>query len=686
MKTTVFKHVQIILFVELVLVLTLILCNVLSPFNVTLAYADADAPSSSASSTTTSFDDSPVIEDLLSSTISGKPFDVVNYPYNENAGAQIISLNEYCYSYRANQMDQYALYIYVYNPCGKTINAEGSRIQLATAWDSNWNATEYKRFSLEFCSKSEGEYADLFYKLKLTASEYFKNVMIKQSSERHYSVSGIQLNYEDSALGGVEIRVAMEYTFTGFAKGYGPNVAESTLTCTSSHMEEVLHLNVEDCFWKVDGASALGKGHQDQINSVYFAVPRETLEKHGTLYGVSAEWYEYKTKEILVTNDHNSDGMYYQIYKYLGVPVSEIPDNDTYSIVSTGKSSTPLNSSVTLYTYDWGFNYDESKHGNVFTKFAVDDECQELYYAFLVNDLKNDAVDGDKILKHIQDYTAAHPDDKMIYVSSEKMTTEMFENDVDAGHTRGYNYAHIDNSGNYNYDLRGYDDTHSTWDRWMDYGLFTKVNTSYNYDIKPIVEVEYSAIDTLSDDAISSQYLVDKSQVAEFKNYVKTFDDDYVTWLFRFSATDYYSFDVVDMTGDAHGYVAQTTLFADFKVIDLTFVNDDVYTVIPVVQNPIDIIGDASQPIQDENYTIGELIKKGFNDVADAVTSWWDKVEQFFKERIDLFKRIGIIAACVVGAGAIVWITISIVRRRKKQNVTNNYYYKNDNSKNKRRK
>ena len=43
-------------------------------------------------------------------------------------------------------------------------------------------------------------------------------------------------------------------------------------------------------------------------------------------------------------------------------------------------------------------------------------------------------------------------------------------------------------------------------------------------------------------------------------------------------------------------YVAQQSVFFDFDVIDLTFNKDGVYTVIPVVSDPIDIVNDLTSP------------------------------------------------------------------------------------------
>ncbi len=675
MKTDTIKKIQITLIALLTVVLMLMFWNTLFPVVKTVGYADVTAEEIVESRN--EFDKSPVLDDLLSSTLSGQSFDVGKYPYDENKSADIISLVEYCFSYRANQMDDYALYVYVYNPSGKNISRTGSRIQMATAWDDNWNATEYKRFALEFCSRSDGEYSQLFYKFKVN-TDYFKTVMPEQSSARHYAISGIQLNYDDENLSGRELTVQMSYTFTGFAKGYGPDREESTLSCTSGQIE-TLRLNVEDCFWRFnEGASSRGKNHQDQVNSVYFAVPKETLNKYGTLSAISAEWYEYKTKEILVTNDHNSDGMYYKIYKYLGVPTSEIPDVDTYSIVSSYTDYTYTGAYTSVTTYDWSYNYNPDEHGDkVFNRFSTRNDCQILYYAFLRNNLEKNSVSAEEILEHIEKYSSEHPEDILLDAGNNQFSSKMFTTDVDEGHTRGYNYVHIDNGGDYNLNLRGYDSNHDIWARFRDYGSFKNINENYNYDISPIEEIEsYESIKNLSEDDISSKYFIDKSHVKAFRDYVENYDDNYVTWLFRFSATDYYALDVNDMTGKAHGYIAQTTLFADFKVIDLTFAKDDIYTVIPVVQDPINIMSDATEPIPD---TVAEYLEKKFKEFGRKVQDWWDNAISSIKDFFAKYRVVFIVTACVLGVSAIVGVVIKIKMVRKVSSASNTYnYYDHD--------
>ena len=117
-----------------------------------------------------SFHDTNVLDDLLSSTVNGKPFDVRDYPFDETGEVQVISLIEYCYSYKANQRDNYGLYIYVYNPKCLNLSTDSKRnkIQMAVSYDAEGNPDDYEKFSLEYCSKVEsGDYKNLFYKYKV---------------------------------------------------------------------------------------------------------------------------------------------------------------------------------------------------------------------------------------------------------------------------------------------------------------------------------------------------------------------------------------------------------------------------------------------------------------------------------------------------------------------------------------
>ncbi|MEG1725954.1 MAG: hypothetical protein RR313_11220, partial [Anaerovoracaceae bacterium] len=102
--------------------------------------------------TPTSFDQTNVLDDLKSSTVNGQKFDINNYPFNEKSQAQVIDFVEYCYSMKANQRDNYGLYLYIYNPQGLNLSTDSKRnkAQMATKYDSAGKAIDYTKFDLQF--------------------------------------------------------------------------------------------------------------------------------------------------------------------------------------------------------------------------------------------------------------------------------------------------------------------------------------------------------------------------------------------------------------------------------------------------------------------------------------------------------------------------------------------------------
>ena len=84
-------------------------------------------------------------------------------------------------------------------------------------------------------------------------------------------------------------------------------------------------------------------------------------------------------------------------------------------------------------------------------------------------------------------------------------------------------------------------------------------------------------------------------------------DEEKQVVLFRFATTDYYSaaVDIMELRNilpDKHtsgqAYRAWESVFFDFDIIQLTFNRDGVYTVIPVVSSPMDIVNAITPPVQ----------------------------------------------------------------------------------------
>ena len=190
------------------------------------------------------YDKTNVMDDLTSSTVNGQPFDVKDYPYDEDSQAQIVNFVEYCYSYKGNMQGNYGLYVYVYNPQGLNIstNSKSNKIQMAVSYDSEGKPNNYAKFDLQFLSKSEdSNYKNLFYKFKVADREIsgttFKDRV--NSNERRYDVSGIEL-MEYGKVNAVEYSCGGSYIFTGYAEGYGPDpAAKSTLTSAVRELETI---------------------------------------------------------------------------------------------------------------------------------------------------------------------------------------------------------------------------------------------------------------------------------------------------------------------------------------------------------------------------------------------------------------------------------------------------------------
>ena len=294
-----------------------------------------------AAETQTSFEKTNVLDDLQSSD----GFNIVNYPFDGTGKIkhpEIMNVVEYCYSFRVNMRDNYGLYLYFYNPQGLNIvtDSHANKVQMAVSYGTDKNGdmipAAYEKFDLQFCSVStEKNYYHLFYKFKVIDHKSADGKTIAErvnSNERRYDISGVELLTKGES-NATEYTVGGTYTFTGYAKGYGADVeAESNLICSVRNLETVrLDLSGKDdgidkrTYWRSD-SSSVGAHHQNQINSVFFAIDKTVLNKYGyTLQKIKAEWWEYKTVPAIIID--NKD-IYDRLAAYSGVKIGEDYDSN----------------------------------------------------------------------------------------------------------------------------------------------------------------------------------------------------------------------------------------------------------------------------------------------------------------------------------------------------------------------
>ncbi len=562
-----------------------------------------------------SFDDTNVLDDLKSSSVNGKAFDITKYPFDESKEIQIISFIEYCYSFRANERGNYGLYIYVYNPKALNLseNSKSNKIQMAVAYDENGVPTRYEKFNLEFCSKVEsGDYKNLFYKFKIVDRAINGKTFAERvnSIARKYDVSGVEL-LTYGKKNATEYGVGGSYVFTGYAQGYGPDAnAKSTLACTVENLE-TLELEVHHTHFR-SNVSSLGADHYNEVNTVYFSVPERVYEQYGYLQKIRAEWWEYKTKMAAVTS--NKD-FYNQLLKYVGTDVGEYNKNVPVWLYSgySGQASGQIGS-PTIHNFDWVYNKDMSTKYTAFGTVSeinyYDKMSTILPYAFyspavdvdsVLSFLYSDPIAGDVESSVVQEYIYNYKNNignGYIDCNGREISKDLFESYVDEGRTMGYNDKTIDLSDTF--DLNSYDSNHSWWDKLWDYGFSWPATDGDYKNVAPIYELQASDL-TGSDSAIASKLLVNSSDVSHLKSfYNKEVAAGNRVVLFRFANTDYYCAPAFTPNttniNSTDTYVAQQTVFLDFDIIELTFNKDGVYHVIPVVSSPSDIINGFTQP------------------------------------------------------------------------------------------
>ncbi len=567
-----------------------------------------------------SYEQSNVLDDLQTSTVGGEPFDLLDYPFDEEGQVQVINFVEYCYSYRVNMQDNYGLYLYVYNPRGLNIAtaSKSNKVQMAVSYNGEGKPNQYEKFDLQFCSKSaQGDYKNLFYKFKVVEHKVNGKSFLDRvnSNERRYDISGIELMTFGNTTA-TEYGVNGTYKFKGYAKGYGPDMqAESTLTCEVEYLETI-KLDVKHTFYRTTSSNQ-GVGYQDQIDTVYFSVPNRFFEEYGRLQRIKAEWYEYKTNDIVVTSNQD---FYDKASPYIGVKTGEIDD---YGMAAYNEQ---IGISLGQNAGDGGGGFQIAEWGWNLGSGYLHPCCQTLYYLFKVGNIStydpyadivsNGGVESNALYEYILNYDKTYERGRLP-IKDGQISADLFADDIDESRKLDTEYGKIQKGYSY-YDfdadvdlhtLKGWQEgEHSFWENWIYWG-FGGVAPSETREVAPIYTLKDSDLQGTNAE-ISDRLLVNANDVEKLRAYTNTAKGkDETVVLFRFATTDYYAaeVDIVElgagflwqdkMTG-GQAYRAQESVFLDFDVIQLTFNKEGAYTVIPVVSNPVDIVNAVTPPVQ----------------------------------------------------------------------------------------
>lgn len=601
-------------------IITLLSAAVVIPLIVICALS-ASVKTAYAADSGNAFDDTRVEDDLADMDL-----DFVKANYTDIA---IVEFIEYCYADNVFKQGNYGLYLYVYNPdrIDFSVKTGANTVNMAVGYDGDGNPNAYENRALQYVGKTTEDNEGLLYKFKVAET---KDILITQKEynrtygERRYDIAGVQLRTmgealaEDHAVGGT-------WHYTGFAKGYGDDdAAESTLECEQTDLETV-ELNVHHTFWLPEGFNDPEVHTQDQLNTVYFAVPKRLKDLYGTLCRVQAEWYEYRTKPVFVMGD---SAVYEHLKNYVGhVSDTKYDENIKYGMVANFHFSGPHDA------YPMG-DYIYNAMG--MSAYETIEWLYELQYLFPASGSAGDeVVTSEELLEYIRERSLSETD-----LLLGRYARCLFTDDVGEGRKPGSEgKTEVNIWGDETFDLTSTVISQNFWQSI--FGGHTQVTTLYD-GIKAIHEVTAEDMRGSAQD-VSQRLFVDAGDYAELKGVYDEAvtvdptdpdDEEKIVYLFRFSVTDTYSAQVTYFEKDPlhtrknNAYMAMQNVFLDFDIISLTYERNGEYTVIPAVADPIDIFADVTPP----------------PDFEEDGLAWWQ------------------IALIVLGIALAVYIIVKIVR------------------------
>lgn len=582
----------------LLVLLVIMFSTFLGAFNTPqITYADT--------TTDLALDKTNVLEDLQDSTIDGVPFNLTDYAFTESEDTQVLLFTEYCYSFYSNLQYNYSLYVYVWNPKGIKFDVDSKLNTINLRAGSNVS-NPYNKYSLIFLNQSVKENVQgLFLKFKVDFTAEDKEYIFGNlnSLERVYRVAEIEL-LTSGEINASTITVATTYTYSGFAAGFGSDsAAENTLSC-KQEQADTLELEVFHTQYRSGISNGKDLYTEDSLHSVYFAVPNEFIKTFGELTAVHAQWLNAVLNPALVIDDET---IFNAFNEYVGQDIGKFNSNLLYSFLTNCQSQVSGNSNIDFYNGDIGYNSPTAGYES--DLLMADKWINILYFLF-------DTCDDGETWQDAEDYTVCSEviKERLLYLTDSyggelvngKYSKVLFES-VDA------EYTDMNVESDYEFKLATATITKNFWEKL--FGLSGTVISSVEYDgLQAIIPITDSDITNNAEKDCKKLY-ISTSDYEEFCNqYNKAKAEDKTLFLFRYQISDYTAtptsvfklkervlggYDVSKLNVGA--YLFQQTVNLDFDIIDVTFSNGEIDTVIGVASSPIDVIPDATPPINYDN-------------------------------------------------------------------------------------
>ena len=567
-------------------------------------------------------------------------------------GVYLITIREY-----NPGADDQNIFFYFYNPSEKEIkDSDHNKVLMADMWDSEYNPTRYVKRGLKLISVSED---NKFIKCCISPEWNIGKFYITYNGGRHYFVSGVEMGSYSEKLGNNVVDYHVGYTFTFVGSGANTTCIKSETIALDIKVHQTSYLTGDSA--KEISVYDYG-AYSNQINSVYFSLPKQYEEQFGKLSSISYEYYHYRTKPILIVD--NID-MYNSYYQNIGKKI----DFYLYSGFSGGGSD-----GTVLYYYDGKYIgcTKENVTGNLFgNHIYYYDYCDVYPYytsVFQVKDKskKNEILISSEILQeYFKNYNASNFTGKT--VGSKKYSGDLFDLENSLGYSGVITHTSEDV-----FSMESFKDSENNnfvnWWKNLFLGKWGYVFDLDEYDnsIKKAKYIEEVTEKKLSgnEEETSNSLFVSKDDVSDLKKfYYSSESNNETVYLLRYALTDnyYYSERTENSFEDSTTpSIAQFDVYLDFDIIQFTFENEEGITVIPIVSTPTDAFVDVENTTPDHNvgpiHDVFSFITDLASGIGDGLGFLWD----ILSTMTSVFGFILKYGGWIIGFVLVIWL-ISLV-------------------------
>ncbi len=573
---------------------------------------------------------SSVLDDLNGATIGDHAFSMADYPYNEAAfdpdgepHMELLSFFENGYSDFSSEderYEDYSLFIYLYNPTNVEIS---SNPYIKTATLSFDNGASFNKYSLQFISAGgDGTHNELYLKFMVRVNSAQLRSKLSNKERRTYHVSEISIGGVSSFQTGSDWVESLSFTYTGVLPGYAMDDDAPPLECQVTGFE-VLQLDLHSTYYRPSGKKVANTSYYDQLNTVYFSIPNDVLEKYGGLYKVHFDSFVYNTKAIYMIGDADAykalsahvgllkgedvdKTVGYKVYGYITEALYSKETVENGNVTSESDAFLPINLFTHVKSHMQYYEvYNDDKVWSPINGLGADINTRN-YTLYWLLDASKPNLTAEALSEYALNYLNRYTTDEEYELINGKYPSFLFEDENPAGFVKGYNEFYVSADDTLSMSS-SHQLVHSWWGNLWDSVLDFQLDYGCDSidDIKMIESVTVANLNAYSKEDFCNRYFIDSDDYDGFSAYVREQEkNNCTTFLVRYAVTDYQYYSafcsatgapsVFDSTEGSS--ITKQTVFLDLDVIDVSFKDEEIETVIPVVATSIDVFTDPKSP------------------------------------------------------------------------------------------